>query len=454
MSTAPADCSQSWCPDGACHGARLHSLLTPEARWLWEQLAALADRSGEPSLTAGTAMITAPHSAGQRAAVLGLIGTRILAPGQRSRIQLEKLTLRLRRHGARLTPGAVAAHAVGRPLGSALAERAREAARVAGLRRLRARLGEELPDHAPLRPSDEGWEELHRTGRVAKILQHPSPEDLLRTAAEVLRLLPPDGHVDRRVLAFQATGDPHGLDGGTPLAGLVLAEAAAAALTGPNMSPRAAWGRLGVDLDMVGGGLLTLGVHPCGWSVPGRHAFVLPPSALSEATWPGPDRGEDSWVFVTENPSVTTAALALPEDAPVRLLCTVGTPSALEIGVLARIADSGWRIAVRADFDHAGLQHVRAVLDAVPGARPWRMNAADYADSLHPSPFEPSALHCDQLGDTPWDPPLADAMRACGRPAYEEGLLGRLLSDLHQGYPPTDTRPTPGLQRRDGRRAD
>ncbi|MGW0771628.1 DUF2399 domain-containing protein [Streptomyces sp. NPDC002676] len=156
---------------------------------------------------------------------------------------------------------------------------------------------------------------------------------------------------------------------------------------------------------------------------------------MSEATWPGPDPKEGSWVFVTENPSVTTAALALPADVPVRLLCTVGTPSAVEIAALARLADSGWRIAVRGDFDAAGLALVRAVLDAVPEAEAWRMTADDYTDSLHPSPFEPGALDGDRLGNTPWDPPLTAAMRACGRPAYEEGLLDQLLADLHQGYP-------------------
>ncbi|WP_260634055.1 DUF2399 domain-containing protein [Streptomyces angustmyceticus] len=446
MSTAPADCSQGWCPDGACHGAQLDSLLTPEARWLWEQFAVRADKRGDPSMTAGTTVITAPQGAGQRAAVLGLIGTRILAPGERRKIRLEQLTLRLQRHGGHLTPGAVAAHAVGRPLGSAAAERARQAARTAGLRLLRARLSAALPGHAPVRPSDEGWEELHHSGRVARILQHPAPEELLRRTAEVLRLLPVRGCVDRRVLAHRVTGDPHGLDAGTDLASLTLAEAAVAGVTGSGMPLRTAWSRLRVALDSLSGGLLTVGVHPEGWVVPARHPCVLPPYTLTEATWPRPAREEDSWVFVTENPSITTAALALPAHVPVRLLCTVGTPSAVEVDALARLADRGWRIAVRADFDAAGLALVRAVLHTVPTAEAWHMTAADYTTSLHPSPFEPGALDPDRLGDTPWDPPLAAAMRACGRPAYEEGLLDQLLADLHQGYPsahaPSCSRPT------------
>jgi hypothetical protein len=39
-------------------------------------------------------------------------------------------------------------------------------------------------------------------------------------------------------------------------------------------------------------------------------------------------------------------------------------------------------VHVRADFDHAGLQHVAALLRGVPSALPWRMNAADYLQSL------------------------------------------------------------------------
>ncbi|MGW1848269.1 hypothetical protein [Streptomyces sp. NPDC001966] len=135
---------------------RLDSLLTPEARWLWEQLAVRADRCGEPSMTGGTTVITAPAAPRQRAAVLGLVGSRILAPGERRRIQLKELTLRLRQHGSHLTPGTVAAHAAGRALGCTAAERARQIARTTRLRQLRARLTGSLPGHARLRPADEG----------------------------------------------------------------------------------------------------------------------------------------------------------------------------------------------------------------------------------------------------------------------------------------------------------
>ncbi|MFD6891155.1 TIGR02679 domain-containing protein, partial [Streptomyces sp. NPDC059957] len=84
--------------------------------WLWEQLARRADRVGDPALCQGTTRITAPAEAAPRAAVLGLLGSKSLRPGQSRTIDLGDLTLRLRNRGTGLTAGVVAAHAVGRPL--------------------------------------------------------------------------------------------------------------------------------------------------------------------------------------------------------------------------------------------------------------------------------------------------------------------------------------------------
>lgn len=110
-----------------------------------------------------------------------------------------------------------------------------------------------------------------------------------------------------------------------------------------------------------------------------------------------------------------------------------------ELDAVARLAAAGWRIAVRADFDCAGLALVRAVLATVPQAVVWRMTADDYTASLHPAPFEPGVLDADCLGETPWDPALAAAMRASGRPAYEEALIEELLADLRRAYPSPTT---------------
>ncbi|MER6240025.1 DUF2399 domain-containing protein [Streptomyces clavifer] len=95
-------------------------------------------------------------------------------------------------------------------------------------------------------------------------------------------------------------------------------------------------------------------------------------------------------------------------------------------------------MASRADFDSA---LVRAVLAAIPGAEVWRMTATGYTARLHPAPFEPDVLDLDRFEDTPWDPPLAAAMRVSGRPAYEEALIDELPADLRRGSPPQEYLP-------------
>jgi hypothetical protein len=105
-----------------------------------------------------------------------------------------------------------------------------------------------------------------------------------------------------------------------------------------------------------------------------------------------------------------------------------GTPSAREITAMARLAAVGWHVRVRADFDAAGLAHVRALLAGIPGSTPWRMGTADYKTSLPPGPQ--ARLDLDRLPETPWEPALADAMRAVGSPAFEEAFMPQLLADL------------------------
>ncbi|MEV7869686.1 DUF2399 domain-containing protein [Streptomyces sp. NPDC088124] len=143
---------------------------------------------------------------------------------------------------------------------------------------------------------------------------------------------------------------------------------------------------------------------------------ILVPWVLHRATRPAPQHSKDRWVFLTENPSVAAAALR-NIDGNVRLLCTVGTPSQTELDAVARLAATGWRVAVRADFDGAGLALVRAVLAAVPHAAVWRMTASDYIAGLHPAPFEPGVLDSGSLGGTPWAPlSPPPCVRPAGRP--------------------------------------
>lgn len=442
-----------WC-DGGCAGADLGPLLTPELEWLWRAAAAAADRRGDPQLTGGSAIrLTLPASPAERAAVAGLVaGSR---PGRTTLVRPEQLAELVRRRSRAqtqsavaalpsepgdgdpppLTPGAVAAHCVGRPVGQRTARRAARQARRDALRAGLAACWAASPDLAGR--ADEVFEQLRQTGCVARLEASEAggggenAGELLPAAAEVvrrIRAIPEGERFDRRLLV---PSDPHALDDGTRLAGLTLALLAALGLTTAGR-PRDQWSQVGVDCDDLLGGLLLLGIAPLGWQLPRTAAVTVPPRELAAVRWPSPPP-EGDWAFVTENPSVLAAAAELavadPDLPPLHLLCTVGTPSAVEIAAIDSLAGAGWRVAVRADFDPAGLHHVRALLAGVRDSVGWRMTAADYRASA------PALASQSPVPDTPWDPDLADALRSTGRLAFEEALLPDLLADLRRGRP-------------------
>jgi uncharacterized protein (TIGR02679 family) len=422
------------CPlcDGECQDVRMLPLLGHDLLWLWEQVAAIADRRGDPAMTDGTVTVKAPVAPEERAAALGFVPGRPLIAGQSRRLSLAELSAAVRRHGALLTPGAVAAHAVGRQL----AVRARRRDDRDRFERRLAALGDAWAASSRS-PVAAVWEAslpgLHKAGWVARLYAADDADGMLGRALAVLDALPETGtRLDRRVLASNTARNPHALDDGEPLAALVLALLSVAGITSFAQRSRAAWDAVGVDCDDLTGGLIAVGIYPAGWQLPAGTAVTLPPRELASCRWPqGPITR--AWTFVTENPSVASAAADLAATgAPVRLLCTSGTPSAVEIAAIARLVDAGWQIALRADFDAAGIAHVAAVLGAAPSSHPWRMGASDYEQSLSTGGTVPLV----QVANTPWEPALATAMRACGLAAFEEALLPDLLADLRLGEPP------------------
>ncbi|CAL9328181.1 hypothetical protein SUDANB106_00016 [Streptomyces sp. enrichment culture] len=418
------------CPlcDGACDGADLAPLLSPELAWLWQSLAAAADRRGDESLTGGSAVtVTVPAEPAQRAAAAGLIDGRPLEPGQSRRVSLERLTAALATRGPRLTPGAVAAHACNRRLAAKARRRARQTAASERICTQLETLAADLPHHVrELVGPETVFTRLRSLGWVTRLLNTPAPTALLDQALQVAAQLPPSGRrIDRRLLV---PGNPHALDAGT-LPALVLA------LTGSSGAPtRSGWARLGVDCDDLLGGLVITGITPRAWRIPPGVTYTLPPRELAHVDWEPPET-TDMWVFVTENPSVLAAAsgqaLARVGLMTPRVICTAGTPSQLECEAVGALSDSGWNVAVRADFDQAGLAHVRALLAAAPAAVPWRMSTADYLAAV---PEDTDTLHLlDE--DAPWDEHLVPEMRRRSVPVYEEDLLPVLLTDITTGAP-------------------
>lgn len=321
-------------------------------------------------MVVGTVTLRIPYSADDRAAAVGLLGGQPIRADQTRRLELAQLTQRVQIRGQHLTPGAVAAHATRRRLAARVHA---AAARAEASEALRVHLEEHLgtlPGHvlARVRP-DSVWVRLHRSGWVKRLLEEGDPVTLVVAACAVLEQLPNGvGRVDRRMLV---PGNPHALDEGQPLAGLVLALADVG-----SVRSRSGWDGLGVDCDDIVGGLIVLGLRPVGWSMPPHAVVTIPPRELARVRWqPPPSPGD--WAFVTENPSILAAAsdVAAAGGGPgrggaVHLLCTAGTPSAVETTAVGALSDAGWRVAVRADFDTAGLAHVRALLGAAPGRRP------------------------------------------------------------------------------------
>lgn len=416
-----------WC-DGACAGADLGPLLAPELVWLWEAVAAVADRRGDPHLTSGSAIrLTLPASATERAAVAGLVtGTR---PGRTTLVRLERLVELVRRRSETLTPGAVAAHCVGRRIGQRAARQAAQQARRQALLTSLTAAWASSPDLAP--GIHQVFEQLRQAGWVARLENDAAGCETLALAGDVVRrvrAIPEGERFDRRLLV---PTDTHALDDGTRLAGLTLAILAALGLTSGGR-PREQWSQVGVDGDDLLGGLIMLGIAPLGWRLPRASVVTVPPRELAVTRWPDPPPHR-RWAFVTENPSVLAAAAemaaAQPELPPLQLICTVGTPSSIEIAAIDGLSEAGWQVAVRADFDPAGMHHMRALLNGVSGSVPWRMAATDYHACTPVLPAHST------VPDTPWDPGLADALRTTGRLAFEEALLPGLMDDLIRGYP-------------------
>lgn len=429
---------------GLCAEADLAPLLTTELRWLWDRVASAADRRGDPGMTEGTLQIRAPRSPEERAAAVGLVGGKPLAPGQGRKVDLADLALLVQRRGHRLTPGAVAAHACDRPLAAKAAARADQAALEHALYGTFEDAWDGLPlvhRNADTLGAEEAWGRLRRSRWVGRLRAASSPRDVLHQVLTVLAALPPEGsRVDRRHLADALLDDPHGLDDDQPLAGHVLGLLTATGFAPVGRGSRAAWDAVGVDLDDLTGGLLVTGVYPAGWRLPAGAVVTLPPRELAKVMWEAPEG--DATVFVTENPSVLGAACDAAVKArgdegtraPVRVVCTVGTPSAVEIAALAALARAGWGVRVRADFDAAGLRHVRALLVGVPGAVPWRMGADDYRRSVERSPTAPP-LDAARLGETAWDADLSGVMLEVGVCAYEETITADLVADILRAEP-------------------
>jgi uncharacterized protein (TIGR02679 family) len=258
----------------------------------------------------------------------------------------------------------------------------------------------------------------------------------LDQAVAVLKALPVDGTVSLPSFADDRVADPHALDRGGTLEGLVLdALAIGLGVERPRdaESVRQLWEQVGVVPDPLSSTVMVLGLRPAGdgelsrWL---RHgADVGEPVVVTLAQlrrWPihALDRSEP--LYVVENPSLLSSAASGGWTGP-PIVCSSGRPSVAVVTLIRQLGAGGATCRQHADFDAAGLG-ITAWLAERAGTTPWLMTADAYRAAVvverRRVPLQ------GDLPPTPWDPELATAMRGAGVAVYEEEVRFTLLRTM------------------------
>lgn len=254
----------------------------------------------------------------------------------------------------------------------------------------------------------------------------------LEAALSVLRRLPSDG-ISLAGLANDTTGDPHALDHGRRLSGMIL-DAVARAFDRPKPedaeTARSLWELAGVVPDPHSSTVLALGLAgndrtPLGaWLA--ACAKTGEPVVLSLANlrrWPLEALAPTDRVYVVENPSLVAEASSSRSGPP--LVCTSGRPSIAVVTLIRQLTAGGAVSYQHADFDPTGLA-ITAWLADRAGTVPWKMTGADYLNSLPASAPEFSGTP----PATPWDPSLCEVMSEHRRALYEEQIRTHLFQAM------------------------
>ena len=267
-------------------------------------------------------------------------------------------------------------------------------------------------------PAIVEWFELAiRQGRV-----HEGMRPLVERALRVRGALPAEHTVQRGVLSTRILdGDPHALDVGTPLHGLMVSLLAATAGLGPETPSREVWAACNVLVDPISSNVAALNLPLVGdgpaaaiaRAARGTHAVLTYGQlAASDLSWP-PGRP----CFSCENPSVLIAAEQQLGEACPPLVCTAGRPSDAVRLLFSTVRQAGVRLRHHGDFDEAGVQILRD-LEHCYDAVPWR--------------FDLAALHEALGARAPALVPktLEDGVRRIFSTLPEETLIDDLVADL------------------------
>lgn len=290
-----------------------------------------------------------------------------------------------------------------------------------------------LTEHRVVRaqPALLAWVDSVRAAGTGDLVR--ARTDLDRGLA-VLDRLPADGR-PLPVFAEDVLHDPHALDDGTRLAGLVVrALAALQGVTVPDSAEtrRALWERMGVAEDELSATVLVAGLRPCGDGMlpvllracaDAGHAASLTLAQLRSST---------AWtlgsgiVHVVENPSILALALSRFSGRCPPLVCTAGWPSGAGIRLLRALDAAGQILRYHGDLDGDGVR-IAAYVMAKTGATPWRMSAVDYCTAA-----ASTGPPVGRVSAAPWDEELGAAMAERGVAVVEERMSAVLLEDLAQ----------------------
>jgi uncharacterized protein (TIGR02679 family) len=279
-------------------------------------------------------------------------------------------------------------------------------------------------------------DQLRRSGVRGGTGGEPAFRHRMEQAVAVLRALPVDGAVSLASFADDRLADPHALDRGTVLEGLVLdGLSCGLGVERPRdaESVRQLWEQVGVVPDPLSSTVTVLGLRPTGdgalapWlrscADAGEPAVV---TLAQLRRWPIAALGRPGVAYVVENPSLLSDAASNGWDGP-PIVCSSGRPSVAVVTLIRQLGAAGAPCRQHADFDVAGLG-ITAWLADRAGTIPWSMTAGAYLAAV--------AVERDRIPlrgpvpETAWDPPLAAAMERAGVAVFEEEIRTTLLGAM------------------------
>jgi uncharacterized protein (TIGR02679 family) len=265
----------------------------------------------------------------------------------------------------------------------------------------------------------------------------------LEQAVTVLRALPAGMTVSLASFADDRLADPHALDRGGALEGLVLdALSLGLGVERPRDAEtvRQLWEQVGVVPDPLSSMVMVLGLRPtgdgdlAGWLR--NCADMGEPAVVTLAQlrrWPMNALDRSDLIYVVENPSLISDAASGGWTGP-PIVCSSGRPSVAVVTLIRQLGADGAACRQHADFDGAGLG-ITAWLADRAGTTPWLMTADAYRAAVAVERRRcPSKENCPKLhGIRCWRRPCGKEGWPCTKKRSGSSSLASWRPDVGSG---------------------